>query len=199
MSMDILFFVCLAVLVVILLVCVIVLFHRFRSFDDRLEELEIRLAETEDKWADLSVALASSSDSEQVTTEVPAPEVAVPTPSPVAVSPIPSRPVSGTDTLYFGAPSGERMFDDNRRVAHSGVAYYCMEPSEDGLYKLYFCAESPERVARALEERSRLLLPVCELEEKNPNPRTCRTERPGEAMFNNGFWTVVRKALLVIE
>lgn len=110
--------------------------------------------------------------------------------------------VNGADgVIYFSRPTAERMFDDN---------LHTLEPIEDTLYRLTplrdektravvdFCP-SDRAFVLSLEDRYKLLAPVCDFGEGVPTAMNFRQSAAGVAILKNGFWTVVRKVQLEIK
>jgi len=103
--------------------------------------------------------------------------------------------------IFFGRPTGERMFDDNKK---------CMKMTENTYYRFSLLKNDEENAIvefcpnhtgaiKALDNRAKTIEPVCELTVKGEKPQNYRCEKPGRAVMKNGFWTVIRKAKVVYE
>lgn len=103
--------------------------------------------------------------------------------------------------IFFGRPTGERMFDDNKKTTEMDEnTYYrfALLKNDEENALVFFCPNHTGAI-KALDNRVKTIEPACELTIKGDKPQNYRCEEPGRAVIKNGFWTVIRKAKVVYE
>ncbi len=109
--------------------------------------------------------------------------------------------VESPKVIYFGRPSAERMFDDERKT---------LEPYETSYYRFTLLKDEPEQAVidfcptrqgaiKALDNRVKTIEPACQLVVNGEKPQTYRQVAQGSAVLKNGFWTVLKKVEVVYE
>lgn len=103
--------------------------------------------------------------------------------------------------IFFGCPTGERMFDDNKKCmemkANSYYRFSLLKNDEETAL-VEFCPTETGAI-RALDDRVKSIEPACELIVKGDEPKNYRCVKLGRAVIKNGFWTVIRKAEVIYE
>lgn len=103
--------------------------------------------------------------------------------------------------IFFGCPTGERMFDDNKKCMEmTANTYYrfSLVKNDEETALVEFCP-TPVGAIKALDNRVKTIEQVCELIVKGDKPKNYRCEMLGHAVIKNGFWTVIRKAKVIYE
>lgn len=109
--------------------------------------------------------------------------------------------VESPKVIYFGRPTAERMFDDERKT---------FEAYETSYYRFTLMKDEPEQAIidfcptrqgaiKALDNRVKTIEPACDLTVNGEKPQTYRQLAQGSAVLKNGFWTVVKKVEIVYE
>lgn len=103
--------------------------------------------------------------------------------------------------FYFGRPTAELMFDDNRKTMERfETSYYrfTLDSHEPDLAVIDF-VPSRQGAIKALDGRERTIEPACNLTVKGEKPSAFRQIAAGRAVLKNGFWTVIRKIEVIYE
>jgi hypothetical protein len=103
--------------------------------------------------------------------------------------------------FFFGRPTAELMFDDNRKtLEHFESSYYrfTLDSHEPDQATIDF-VPSRQGAIKALDGRERTIEPVCNLTVKGDKPVSFRQTAAGRAVLKNGFWTVIKKIEVVYE
>lgn len=190
----------------VLLFLLIVLWRMLDAVRKRVDDLEVDVEnvlnriseETQEKSisrADVAMMIAEQADS-RASIDVKSREILV---DPNEKRVISTAAVPGV--IFFGCPTGERMFDDNKKCMEmTASSYYrfSLIKNDEETALVEFCP-TPAGAIRALDNRMKSIEPACELIIKGDEPKNYRCEMPGRAVMKNGFWTVIRKAKVIYE
>ncbi len=107
----------------------------------------------------------------------------------------PAQPVPVT-TLYYLQPSAEGRFLQTSKVAAAEEALYIFHCREDNPDVASFSfMDRPRNTFLAVQNEPTWILPACERSNlPNDDTASIRTDIPGEAVWKEGVWEIIRKA-----
>lgn len=100
---------------------------------------------------------------------------------------------------YLPAPSSDGCFDNASPTEQIGKSIYRLTTA-DGVNGTFVMLDSPDAIATAMISVSQFVKPVCKVVgSASVYPRTIQTVDEGSAVFENGMWRVVNKAVVKFD
>lgn len=106
---------------------------------------------------------------------------------------------SASRVCYLPAPSSDGCFNGASPAEQIGKSIYRLTTA-DGVNGTFVMLDSPDAIATAMISVSQFVKPVCKVVgSASVYPRVIQTVDEGSAVFENGMWRVVNKAVVKFD
>ena len=107
--------------------------------------------------------------------------------------------LADTQVYYLQAPSIEGSFSEWTLNEQIGKSIYQLS-TNDGINGTFIVLDSPDAIATAMISVSQFIKPACKIIGNTAKlPRRIETQEEGTAVYENGIWRVVNKAVVIFE
>lgn len=179
--------------------------QQLEPYEERIAKLEKHLVVLRDQVKQLTAALQQmqeqqeqKSTTERDTADSLEPQTGVELQR-VQPHQMATSSASASRVCYLPAPSSDGCFNSASPTEQIGKSIYQLSTT-DGVNGTFIMLNSPDAIATAMISVSQFIKPVCKvIGNASVYPRTIETVDEGSAVFENGIWRVVNKAVVKFD
>lgn len=179
--------------------------QQLEPYEERIAKLEKHLVALRDQVKQLTAALQQmqeqqehKSTTERDTADSLEPQTGVELQREQSHQMATSSP-SASRVCYLPAPNSDGCFNSASPTEQIGKSIYQLSTT-DGVNGTFIMLNSPDAIATAMISVSQFVKPVCKVVgNASVYPRSIETVDEGSAVFENGIWRVVNKAVVKFD